>query len=166
MEKQTMNDLMNEIKEITKKQQSASKGDEIRIMQTMLNDPEFTTSVYDKTKGLIGTRCPREEAVKFASNLCSTITGLDNKSANELASSYEFTKKDANFLLNNCRDFINTYLSTGRKLPIAQGATVEASLVIRHIEERTKPVPNGSGEVKIPAFDKVVSKSKCPKYNK
>ena len=62
-----MDELMKEIKEITKNQHSSSKVDEIRVMRAMLNDPDFTVSVYDKNKGYIGTRCPREEALNVYS---------------------------------------------------------------------------------------------------
>lgn len=167
-EKMTMESLMTEIKEITKKQKSASRVDEIRVMRTMLNDPEFSVSIYDKNKGLIGTRCPREEAVKFAANISSSITGLDSKSATELASSYEFTKKDAIFLLENSKDFTQTYLTTGRKLPIVQTADAEAALLLKPVESKEKTIPTSDGTKQtttVPAFHKVVCKSKSPKYN-
>ena len=136
-------------------------------MRTMLNDPEFSISIYDKNKGYIGTRCPREEAVKFVTNVASSITGLDTKSTAELADSYEFTKRDATFLIENSRDFTTTYLSTGRKLPIVQSETTEASILIRHVDQREKSVPNAgtNGITKVPAFDKVICRSKSPKYN-
>lgn len=161
----TMNDLMNEIREVTKKQKSASRVDEVRVMKTMLNDPEFSVSVYDKNKGYVGKRCPREEACKFIGNIASNLTGLDSKSANELANEYEFTKKDAIFLIENNRDFTQTYLSTGRKLPIIQSETSEAAIFIRHIDEKEKTVPNKNGSTKVSAFDKVICRSKSPKYN-
>lgn len=166
-ERQTMEQLMSEIREVTKKQKSASRVDEIRVMRTMLNDPDFSVSIYDKNKGYIGTRCPREEAVKFITNVSSTITGLDMKSTQELANSYEFTKRDATFLIENGRDFTTTYLSTGRKLPIVQSEKSEASLLLRHVEQREKNVPNtnNNGITQVPAFDKVICKSKSPKYN-
>ena len=40
-----MDELMKEIKEITKNQHSSSKVDEIRVMRAMLNDPDFTVSI-------------------------------------------------------------------------------------------------------------------------
>ena len=167
-ERMSMETLMGEIKEITKKQKSASRVDEIRVMRTMLNDPEFSVSVYDKNKGLIGTRCPREEAVKFSANVSAAITGLDNKSALELANNYEFTKKDAIFLLDNSRDFMQTYLSTGRKLPIVQAADSEAAILYREVESKEKNIPSSDGTKQtttVPAFHKVICRSKSPKYN-
>ena len=164
-----MSNLMDEIREVTKKQKASSRVDEVRVMRTMLNDPDFSISIYDKNKGYIGTRCPREEAVKFAGSISSSITGLDSRSANELAKNYEFTKKDAIFLIENGRDFTSTYLSTGRKLPIVQNKTTEASLLLRPIEAKTKTVPSNDNTTKnttvVPAFDKVICKSRSPKYN-
>lgn len=163
---QTMKELMKEIKEVTKKQKSASKVDEIRVMRTMLNDPDFTVSVFDKNKGLIGTRCPREEAVKFASSICTSITGIDSKSASELAANYEFTKKDAIFMIENSRDFTSTYLETGRKLPIVQNEKSQAELLVREVPAKEKNVPGENKTVKVPPYNKIISKSKSPKYNK
>lgn len=168
MENNSMENLMAEIREVTKKQKASSRVDEIKVMKTMLNDPNFSISVYDKNKGYIGTRCPREEAVKFAANLSSAITGLDTRSSMELAKEYEFSKRDAIFLIDNSRDFTQTYLSTGRKLPIIQSKTTEAALIIRPMEAKNKVMPSENGEKKvtrIAAFDKVICKSKSPKYN-
>lgn len=164
----TMEELMAEIREITQKQKSSSRVDEIRVMRTMLNDPSFSVSVYDKNKGYIGTRCPREEAVKFAANLSSGITGLDTKSATALAENYEFSKRDAIFLIENGRDFMKTYLSTGRKLPIIQDTNAEASIFYRPTASKEKVVPTSDGgkqTTAVPGYNKVVCRSKSPKYN-
>ena len=47
----TMDSLMSDIREVTRNQKSSSKVDEIRVMRTMLNDPNFSISIYDKNKG-------------------------------------------------------------------------------------------------------------------
>ena len=161
----TMNELMGEIKEATQKQKSASRVDEIRVMKTMLNDPDFTISIYDKNKGLIGQKCPHEDAVKFLTGTTAAITGLDTKSASELVSKYEFTKKDAIFMVENCRDFVQTYLSTGRKLPIAQTEDSEASLFYRAVPSKEKIVPGAQKTTTVPSYNKVICKSRSPKYH-
>lgn len=164
---ESMENLISEIREITKKQQAISRVDEVRVMRTMLNDPNFTVSIYERNKGIVGTRCPREEATTFVGNVSSAITGLENKAAQELANQYEFTKRDAVFLLDNSRDFIQTYLSTGRKLPIIQAEDSEATIQYRTIQSREKSVPTNDGgkqTTTVPAFQKVICKSKCPKY--
>lgn len=165
-----MDELMKEIKEITKNQHSSSKVDEIRVMRAMLNDPDFTVSVYDKNKGYIGTRCPREEALKFVVNTSTAITGLDVKSARELAQNYEFTKRDASFLIENGRDFTQIYLETGRKYPIVQGEDSEAAIFLREVKSKEKSVPdsttNSTKSTIVPGYNKVVCRSRCPKYVK
>ena len=164
---QTMKELMAEIKEVTKKQRSVNKVDEIKVMKAMLNDPNFQISVYDKNKGLIGTRCPHEESVKYAANLCSAITGIDSKSATELASNYEFTKKDAIYMIDMSKSFVQTYLDTGRKINVCQTEDAQAELMTRAIPEKEKLIPGSSNETaKVPAYTKIIAKSKNPKYHK
>lgn len=158
-----MEELMKEIHEATKKQRSANKTDEVNVMRTMLNDADFSVAVYDRSKGYIGQRSPREESRKFIANITSSLTGIEYKNATELANEYEFSKKDASFLIENGKDFISTYLTTGRKLPLIQTEDSEAALLLRHIDSKEKQVPDGSTTV-IPEFNKVVCKSKCPKY--
>ena len=161
----SMNELMEEIREVTKKQKSSSRVDEIRVMKTMLNDPDYSIAIDDRNKGLVGQRCPHDEATKFLANTTAAITGLDMKSAAELASKYEFTKKDAIFLVENNRDFAQTYLSTGRKLPIVQSADSEAAIFNRAVPAKEKNVPGGNKTTTVPSFTKVICRSKNPKYH-
>ena len=165
-ENEAMNteELLEEIREITKRQKSASKVDEVRVMRSMLNDPNFKVSIYDRNSGLIGTRCPREEAIKFLSNVTSNITGLEKKTVSAMCNEYEFTKKDAMFMLDMSKDFNQVYLSSGRKLPIVQGSDSEGAVYYRPIPIKEKKVPATDKVTTVPAFNKVICKSKCPKY--
>lgn len=162
-EQNNMKELMSEIREVTKKKRSVNKSDEINIMKTMLNDPEFSITEYDKNKGYVGKHSPYEESRKFISSIASELTGIESKNAAELANNYQFNKKDATFMVENAKDFVSTYLQTGRKLPIVQSEESEASLLLREIESKEKQVPDGTTTV-VPAFSKVICKSKCPKY--
>ena len=164
----TVQETIDKIKSEHSVYTTASQKDEVSVMRAMLNDPSFKVSIYDRNKGLVGTRCPREEATKFVASTASAITGLDQAQANELAQNYEFTKKDATFLIENARDFTTTYLETGRKMPIVQSEKSEASLIVRHVDQKTKKIPEnmGGGSTTVPAYDKIISKSKSPKYNK
>lgn len=150
-------------------QVAINKVDEVRVMTSMLNDKEFSLGVYDKTQGYIGQRSPHDEAVKFVKNVISGATGLDSKDSMHLAENYEFTKKDANFLLTNMRDFVNVYMTTGRKLNIIQSADTDASLFTKPIKASEKLIPdkdNPGSTKKVPTlgYTKLVSSSKCPKY--
>lgn len=161
--------LVTEIKKSTT-QVAINKVDEIRVMKCMLNDPDYTVGVYDKNLGYIGERSPHEEAVTFAKNIISGATGLDSRDSRHLAENYEFTKRDACFLLDNMRDFVQTYMGTGRKLNIMQTAATEACLFTKPIEAGVKSVPDkeNPGQIKqitTSPYIKLVSNTKCPKYN-
>lgn len=158
---------MKQIQEITVKQKSQNKGDEVAVAQALLNDPDFQVGIYDKNKGLIGTRNVHEEAVKFVANVSSEITGLDKKTAEELANKYTFTKKDANFIINTSKDYIQTYLKTGRKFNLVQTEDAEANIFLKATPAKEKLIPTKDGTklVKTGAYQKVACKSGCPKYN-
>ena len=167
--KSEMELLKEEIQKITENQTSINKADELRVMTTMLNDSDFSVGVYDKKIGYIGQRCPHEEAVKFVGDVIQRTTGLDKKEAIHLASQLEFTKRDANFLINNMRDFLSTYMDTGRKMNIMQTESTEANLYVKNMKASTKIIPNkdNSKEIKTittSPYIKLVSQSKCPKY--
>lgn len=165
----TMEELMASIREITKGQKSSSAVDQIKVQRMMLNDDKYKLSIYDHRKGKIGERCPREEAVKFIANISSEVTGLDKKTAFELANKYNFSKKDAIFFLDMNHDFNQTYLQTGRKMNIIQTSDSEGSVYLKSMPSKTKIVPNSKKNMVatiVPAYEKLVSKSRAPKYSK
>lgn len=168
--KSEMENLISEIKKVTETQTSINKADELKVMTTMLNDPDFSVGVYDKKIGYIGQRCPHDEAVKFVGDVIQRATGLEKKDATHLASNLEFTKKDAGFLITNMKDFLATYIGTGRKINIMQTSTTEANLFAREMSASTKTIPNKdnpkeSRTITTSPYVKLVSQSKCPKYN-
>ena len=63
MAKSQLEELVNEIKKSTS-QVAINKVDEVRVMKSMLNDPDYSIGVYDKTVGYVGQKCPHDEAVK------------------------------------------------------------------------------------------------------
>lgn len=168
MAKTELEELISEIKKNTT-QISQNKVDEVRVMKSMLNDKDFTIGVYDRTAGYIGQRSPHQEAVKFVKNVVSGATGLDQKDSLILAENYEFTKKDANFLLENMRDFLFVYTSTGRKINVMQSAETEASLYTKEVPVAKKRIPDKehpgqTKEIQTKPYIKLVSSNKSPKY--
>lgn len=150
---------------------SINKVDEVNVMESMLNDKDFTIGVYDKGIGYIGQKCPHDEAKGFISNIIASATKLDKKDADILSDKYVFTKKDANYLLSNMRDFINVYSGTGRKMNIIQNAKSEANIYTRDMPAGSKLIPDKDHpgdirEVKTAPFTKIVVQNKSPKYNK
>ena len=161
--------MISEIKVQTAKQIAINKVDEVKVMKSMLNDPDFSIGIYDKKMGYVGQRCPHNEAVSFVKNVINNATGLDSKDSMHLAENYEFTNKDANFMLTNMRDFLSVYTGIGRKINIVQNENSEAYLFARNIPAGTKTVPDklnpgSSVKVDVVPFTKIVSTSKCPKY--
>lgn len=61
-------------------QRSASRKDEITVMRAMINDPEFSVEVYDKT-GKVGEYYPSREIRKMISNVVSTTVKIPVKEA-------------------------------------------------------------------------------------
>jgi hypothetical protein len=168
--KSEMEQLIDEIKKVTETQTSINKADELRVMTTMLNDPDFSIGIYDKKLGYIGQKSPHDEAVKFVGDIIQRTTGLEKKDSQHLAEGLEFTKRDASFLLTNMRDFLSVYTSAGRKINIMQSAATEANLYAKEMPASTKTIPNkdNPGESKTittSPYIKLVSQSKCPKYN-
>lgn len=168
MPKSELESLVREIRKSTM-QISINRVDEVRVMTCMLNDPQFTLGVYDKNQGYIGQKSPREGAVKFVKNIVAGTTGLDQRDSLHLAEHYQFTKKDANFLLDNMRDFIRVYTTTGRKLNVMQTATSESCIFTREVKDGYKSIPDKDNpgktkEVFTNGYTKLISASKCPKY--
>ena len=170
MAKSELEGIISEIKK-SAKQISINKIDEVRVMKSMINDKDFKISIYDKNEGFIGEKCPAEEATAFVASIIQSTTGLDSKDSKHLADNYEFTKKDATFLVGNAKDFMEVYMRTGRKLNIIQNGAGEASIYARDIPAATKTIPAKPGspetkQISTPAYTKIVSISKSPKYVK
>jgi hypothetical protein len=168
--KSELEEIISDIKK-NLKQTSVNKVDEVNVMVGMLNDPDFYIGVYAKNAGYIGQRNPRSEAVNFTKNILVGTTGLDAKDSRVLAEKYQFTKKDANFLLTNMRDFLNVYTSTGRKINIMQTANTEAAVYLKDIPSGKKCIPDKdnpgkSKEIQTAPYTKLVSVTHCPKYKK
>lgn len=169
MAKSELELLVSDIKKNTK-QIAINKVDEVKVMRSMLNDPDFSIGIYDKSQGYIGQKNPHSEAVKFVKNIVQDATGLDSKDSMHLAEQYKFTNRDANFLLSNMRDFLYVYTGTGRKINVMQSSDTEASLFIKSVKATEKYIPDkdNPGKTKkviTSPYTKLVSSSKCPKYN-
>lgn len=168
MAKSELENLIVEIKKSTK-QISINKVDEVKVMKCMLNDKQYRAGIYDKNNGYVGDHCPAEEATMFIKNVIQGATGLDSRDALHLAEEYEFTNKDAQFMINNMRDFLDVYTQTGRKINLIQSGTTDASIYTKEVAASSKMVPSrNEGEskvIKTAPFVKMISVSKCPKYN-
>lgn len=172
----TVRDLINEIN-TTRTQTSASAKDENRVMRAMLNDPTFVVGIYGRS-GLEGTYCPYEEARALVTNIIKETTKIPTKEAIELADNYEFGKQEANIMIGLSKEFINTYLETGRKLPLGGRKDSNISISKKIKKERTGGYPqkvgvNSDGSDKfvenpnsIPEHGSLKVYSQCPSWLK
>ena len=136
-------DLINKIKE-ERKNVSSSQKDEVSVMRAMLNDKDFKVDVYSKD-GVTGQVCPSEAARNIAANVISNTTKMSQNEAKALADNYEYTKADATNMIDISKEFVNTYIQTGRKLPLGGRENSNISLSHKEIKPALKSYPKKVG---------------------
>lgn len=152
-------ELVNEINE-TRTQTAASSKDEVRVMQAMLNDKSFVVDVYGN-KGIKGQYCPYEESRAMIANIIKDTTRINSKEASDLANAYEFGKQESTIMVGISKEFVNTYMDTGRKLPLGGRENSNIS-----IAKKVKPEKvSDSGKV-IPSHNGLKVYSGCPSWLK
>lgn len=176
----TVLELINEInKERTKENSYDTKNrkDEIAVMKAMLNDQSYEVTIYD-SNGPKGTFNPSKSIRKTLGNIMAGASGMSTKEARMLLEQYEFKTSDAKTFVELSKEFINTYLQTGRKLPLGGRERSNVSLVQRTTEpkEASFPVQSGIDEngnpiythktTTIPEYEYIKAYSGCPKWLK
>lgn len=125
-------------------QKSSSQKDESKVMKAMLNDRDYSVDVYGKD-GVEGTFCPAKEAREMITSVISATAKIPAVEAEKLAEEHEFTKKEANSMLGISKEFINTYLETGRKLPLGGREKSDAALIQKEVDATTRLYPKRVG---------------------
>lgn len=168
--------LVQEIKDGLS-QKSASQKDEVRVMQSMLNDREYVVGVYGAS-GKTGEYSPFADARSMVSSVIASTTKVSKDEAATLADNHQFSKNEAGSMVNLSKEFINTYGSTTRKLPLGGRETSNVILQGIHEEQGTTRYPkkvgvndDGSDRYEstlkpVPAHDKIKSTSPCPPWVK
>ena len=169
-----VSDLLAEIQE-NHKQVSASQRDEERVMQAMLNDTSYEIGVYNKS-GKIGDYCPAKDFKSMQTNIVSSVTKISKDEAAKLVENYEATKADATSMVSISKEFINTYLSSGRKLPLGGREKSNFALsekVVPRTEKTYQRRVLTDGEVNwepgkktIPEHKGLKARSSCPSWVK
>jgi hypothetical protein len=146
------------------KQKSSSKKDEVTIMKALMNDSDYSTKIYG-TKDGVDTHYPSQELRKVVANAVSEITKIPAKEATELVKNYEFTKSDAQTMVNFSKEFVYSYLQTGRKLPLGGRVESDVELIWKNIGARNANIPNSSGKsVIIPEHGGIRAINKIPSW--
>lgn len=160
--KSKVEELLHDI-EINLSQKSASQKDEVRVMQEMLNDKTYVVGEYSKD-GKTGEYCPYTSARKIVSSILSNGAKIPVAEAKNIAENYEFSKPEAAEMIAISKEFVNTYIQTGRKLPLGGRENMNASLSLKKVEVQNKKLPNGSGGIIIPEHYTIRSQGGCPKW--
>lgn len=166
-------DLVNEIKSNIK-QVSSSQKDEVNVMRMMLNDTSYEVGIYSKD-GKVGTYNPALDFRSMQSNIISSVAKISKEESSQLVENYEVTKSDASTMVDISKEFVNTYLSTGRKLPFGGREDSNYALSVREIPSTEKTYQrrkvNDNGEVTwepgkkiIPAHKGLKARSSCPPW--
>lgn len=170
----TVEKMIKEIRD-NLSQVSSSQKDEVTIMQAMLNDPSYKVGVYKKD-GLDHEYCPAEEARAMVGRIISSTTKMSPVEAKALGSDYEFTKADASTMVGISKEFINTYIQTGRKLPLGGRENSDVSLEMKDVEAKMSGFPKKIGvdasgkpiykieQTEVPAHGGIKSSSPCPSW--
>lgn len=173
---ETVNALIKEIHG-TITQTTSSRKDEVRVMQAMLSDDSYSVDVYEKD-GKVGTYCPANSAREMAASVVSGIAKISPEEAKTLAASYEFKKGEAECMVDISKEFVNTYLHTGRKLNLGGREQSDLALSLKEVPEGQRPFPKpigvdengkkifGRGVVIVPAYESMKVYSPCPEWIK
>lgn len=166
-------ELIAEIKK-NLSQQNASHKDEVAVMQSMLSDPSYEVAVYKKD-GPVGTYNPCKEFRGMCSSIIESTTKIPAAEAQAVMENYSVKKSEADAMVGISKEFIHTYLATGRKLPLGGRETSDVSLSPKSIPESVRSCPRrvgGAGEgysrvpTTIPAHDAVRVHAPCPSWVK
>lgn len=135
--------LVDEIKKGLS-QRSASRKDEIRVMQAMLSDPTYEVEIYYKD-GLTETYSPCLDFRSMCSSVIANTAKVSTSEAEAMMTDYSVKKTEASAMVNISKEFINTYLQTGRKLPMGGRETSDVSLSLKEVPAKVRPCPHKIG---------------------
>ena len=135
--------LVNEIK-TGLSQTSSSHKDEVRVMKAMLNDPSYEVRVYSK-EGVVDTNNPCKDFRAMCSSIVSSAAKVPQAEAANMMESYEVKKSEAASMVNISKEFVNTFLHTGRKLPMGAREKSDVSLSLKMVAPSTRLYPQKVG---------------------
>lgn len=168
--KEVMNEIMKDLSQV-----AASKKDEVVVMQAMLNDTTYKVGVYGKG-GKIGEYSPSDDARSMISSVICSTTKIGKEESNKLATEHIFSKPEASSLVNISKEFINTYVQTGRKLPLGAREESNVSLSKKEVKSAIKSYPKQVGVdsegkgiyerplVEVKGYKSLKVHGSCPKY--
>lgn len=172
----TVTALIDEIND-NLSQTSSSRRDETRMMQAMLSDPSYEVSIYGRD-GIEGTYNPTNDFRSMCASIISNVARVPLAEANQLMTDYSVRKAEASSMVNISKEFVNTFLKTGRKLPLGAREKSDVSLSLKSVEATTRMYPQKIGvnddgtdrysktPTTIPAHESIRVHAPCPSWVK
>lgn len=173
---ESVKSLVNEIK-TGLSQTSSSNKDEIRVMKAMLSDPTYEVDVYSK-EGVVDSYNPCKEFRGMCASIISSVAKVPQSEAANMMDNYEVKKSEASSMVGISKEFVNTFLHTGRKLPLGARETSDVSLSLKSVAPSTRLFPqkvgvNDDGTARyskspttVPAHDSIRVHAPCPSWVK
>ena len=158
-------------------QSGASMKSELDVMRAMLNDKDYVVDIYSKD-GKEGEYRPRESAEAIAAGVLKGAAKITSAEAAELASNYEFTKSDAEEAIKLSKEFINTYMQTGRKMRLGGREKSDISIKIKQKDASITSFPKKVGvdsagkpiyekaQINVPAYNSLSVNASAPEWLK
>lgn len=158
-------------------QVSSSKKDEVRVMQAMLSDPTYEVAIYGKD-GVEGTYNPTNDFRAMCASVISNSAKIPMAEATQLMDDYSVRKNEASSMVNISKEFVNTFMQTGRKLPLGAREKSDVSLSLKKVEASTRLYPQKIGvnddgsdryskaPTTVPAHESVRVHAPCPSWIK
>lgn len=169
-------DLLDEIKKGIS-QTTSSKKDEVRVMRAMINDASYSVDVYGKA-GKEGEFNPSKAVRGMVASAMSSAAKIPAKEAEELIEKYEFKRAEAEALVDVSKEFINTYIHSGRKLPLGGREKSDVSVCLKNVDAGKRTYPKqigidkdgtkiyGCGVSEVNAYESMKVYAPCPTWTK
>ena len=143
---QIRNDRMPEDSDNSKRRYATtSQKQEVTMCNAMMNDTTYEVPIYAGS-GYQGVYNPAQSFRRAVASSMSNITGIPRIEADKLVRNYTFNTEEATEILNFSKEFINTYLQTGRKLPLGGRERSNVSLKLKQIDAGFVSYPVKVGE--------------------
>jgi hypothetical protein len=176
MERKTVQETIDKIKSDKNIYTTSSQKDEVSVMRAMLNDDTYHIDLYNN-KGCDRLYNMALETKDMISKVVSSQCNISLDQAKRMVNGYEFDNEDAKTMISASKNFVTTYLKTGRKLAFDATRDTEIALSQKHVPEHTvfHPVKinhsDGSSETviretKVGAYEQVKAYSKCPTWRR
>lgn len=153
-------------------QANTSHKDEVAVMQSMLSDPTYEVTVYGHS-GPTGTYNPCKDFRGMCSSIIANTAKVNQAEAANLMEGYVPKRTEAESMVSISKEFVNTFLQTGRKLSLGGRETSNIALTLRKVPETTRSCPHKNADgtyqrvpTTIPAHDALKVSASCPPWAK